>query len=106
MMKAKLGILLLVVAGGIVTLWAQQTKDDAPDRLQRLEDRIAGLEQKVQTLEAQLKALAGMRREGPGLDVPGTSRLPFGSHPEWKPFEFNGETYFIVPLKPGTEEKE
>jgi hypothetical protein len=58
--------------------------------LQRLQNRVILLEKRVETLEAVVRSQS---RDILGLK-PGQEGIPPGA----KPFEFNGTTYYVVPL--------
>jgi hypothetical protein len=76
--------------------------DRGADRLKALENLLndyaqenKSLRRQVKELEAQLEQLRQSRRV---TVIPGPNALPRGQAPlDWKPFEFNGVTYYIVP---------
>lgn len=72
-------------------------------QLDRLQARIQALEQRVEKLEAQKLAPVQASQAPkllpptapPALVVPRPEALP----KNWQPFEFNGMTYYLVPLR-------
>jgi hypothetical protein len=92
-MKKIAPIMLLLGLAGVATLWAQTSQTDQKT-IQQLEARLKALENRVTALEK-----AG---ETKSITLP-SSQLPPESkpRPDWKPFEFNGQTYYVVPLRQG-----
>ena len=61
----------------------------------KLRARVQELEEEVERLQvAQLRLKQNKAIAVPQPGVPGQSQVP----PTWKPFEFNGMTYYVVPL--------
>ena len=73
------------------------------DLLKSYQEENARLRAQVETQQAQLVELEGqivrlMRSKAvmaPQPGVPGQSQVP----PGWQPFQFNGMTYYVVPLE-------
>ena len=101
--------LTLVVSVALIACWvapsrAQEKKKDPAEVLKALEqmlndyrDENATLKARVKDLEGQVQTLKQSRvinvvpqQQGAGAQQP--------PPPSWKPFQFNGGTYYIVPL--------
>jgi hypothetical protein len=92
---------------------AEQAVPPAPDGrvdkdpaklIKSLEDLLKGYEQENAALRAQVAELEArvvrLQRKAvmlPQPNVPGQSQVP----PGWQPFQFNGMTYYVVPLSDG-----
>jgi hypothetical protein len=101
--------LTLVVSVALIACWvapsrAQEKKKDPAEVLKTLEqmlndyrDENATLKARVKDLEGQVQTLKQSRVMNvvPQQQGAGTQQQP---PPSWKPFQFNGGTYYIVPL--------
>jgi hypothetical protein len=65
----------------------EQMVKEYQDENAALKDRVKDLEQQVQTLK-QSRTVTLVPQPGAAGQVP----------PTWKPFQFNGATYYVVPL--------
>ena len=94
-MKTTVPVILFAGLIGASMLWAQDSQTDQKT-IKQLQARLQALEQRVTTLEkkAEIKYMT----------VP-SSQLPPTEKPLGKPFEFNGHTYYVVPLKQGETDK-
>ena len=90
-MKTIATVIVLAVLVSVATVWAQ-TNQKAEKTIQQLEARLKTLEDRVAALEKT--------KETKYITLP-SSQLPPAStpKPDWRPFEFNGQTYYYVPLK-------
>ncbi|MBP8303123.1 MAG: hypothetical protein KBE04_03235 [Phycisphaerae bacterium] len=67
---------------------------DRPD-VERLDKRLDDLEQRIERLEKGLPSVSVLPR---------LPRSPDGPAPRgWLPWEFNGRTYYWIPLSPGAD---
>ena len=75
----------------VSTLMAQNSQSDQKT-IKQLEARLKALESRVTVLE--------QTKETKYITVP-SPQLPPASTPDprWKPFEFNGQTYYAIPLR-------
>lgn len=106
-MKGKVGLGLLVAGLAIATLFAEEKAPAPADAAASLERRIAELERENRELKAKVKdleALLPIQRMllNPGklppiidLDPLQKEQAPKGSVPR----QFNGETFYVVPLQ-------
>ena len=67
------------------------------DLLKGYQDENAALRAKVTELEAQVVRLQRKAVMVPQPGAPGQPQVP----PGWQPFQFNGMTYYVVPLGEG-----
>jgi hypothetical protein len=67
------------------------------DLLKGYQEENAALRAQVAELEAQVVRLQRKAVMVPQPGVPGQSQVP----PGWQPFQFNGMTYYVVPLGDG-----
>src|SRR5436190_12858920 len=76
---------------GVSTLWAQNSQTD--------QNMIKQLEGRLQVLEARVTKLEKIK-ETKYVTLP-SSQFPAASKPDprWRPFEFDGQTYYAIPLK-------
>jgi len=90
-MKTIVTLILFGLLVSVATLWAQTSQKDQRT-IQQLEARLKTLEDRVAALEKT--------KETKYITLP-SSQLPPAStpKPDWRPFEFNGQTYYYVPLK-------
>jgi hypothetical protein len=96
-MKTIIPAILFAALIGVSTLWAQNSQTD--------QKTIKQLEARFQALEARVTALEKIK-ETKCVTLP-SSQLPPASKPDprWRPFEFNGQTYYAIPLKQGEMSK-
>ena len=90
-MKRTLPAILLAGLIGVSLLWAQDSQTDQK-AVKQLQDRVQSLEQRVTALERKVEAKY--------VTLP-SSQVPPGEKPPGRPFEFNGQTYYVVPLQQG-----
>ncbi len=98
---------LLAVVGGILAIVAFCTGSTAPapppseqSQIEQLKEEVASLRGRVESLEKQLKDRSLVVPRG-GRESPMIIRPPGRPGPvpkDWRPFEFNGMTYYIVPV--------
>ena|ERR1041385_1043080 len=96
-MKTIVPVILLAALIGVSTLWAQNSQSDQKT-IKQLEARLQALEARVTVLEST--------KETKYITLP-SSQLPPASKPDprWRPYEFNGQTYYAIPLKQGETDK-
>jgi hypothetical protein len=94
-MKPIVSVLLLAALIGVTTLWAQNSESDQKI-IKQLEARLQALEIRVTSLEKT--------KQTKHVTIP-SSQLPGAAKPPGRPFEFNGQTYYLVPLKSGETQK-
>ena len=94
---------------GVATVLAQTTPSNQK-ATEALENRIKALEQSVATLETLNAKTMGQRSVIFAPSV--TNFAPSSSfevqpvpNPHWKPFQFNNETYYFIPLGLSEENK-
>ena len=89
-MKWMVGILCLSAMAMSWSAAFPASQEDLAKQVQDLKKQVAALEQKVTSLESRLQQLT--------LTIPQTfpelKQLPKG----WQKYEFNGMTYYIVPV--------
>jgi hypothetical protein len=71
-----------------------------PSEIEQLKQEVASLRQRVESLEKQLKDRAFIVPRG-GRESPMIIRPPSRPGPvpkDWRPFEFNGMQYYVVPV--------
>jgi hypothetical protein len=84
---------------------------DLQQRVAALEEKVAQLEKKLDQFPSTIAPPNGAPRAPtaplpPGTQLPQqTPQLPPGVPPNAVPREFNGQTYYIVPLTKGTPKK-
>ena len=87
--------------GGLIQIAPADKNTERMKALERaLEESVrenAILKRRVKELEVQVEKL----RDSRGVNIlPGPLRMPDNKvPPDWKPFEFNGVTYYIVPCE-------
>ena len=98
-------VALVIGLIGVATLWAQTTPSNQKNN-EALEARIKALEERVTSLER----LTARTTAGPAnlIAAPSQTNSALSSflqvppapapNPRWKPFQFNNETYYFVPL--------
>ena len=94
----------IFVLAAVISAHPPQTQSYPPSLsdVEELEKRIAFLENKVRDMEAELKELKRWKkyvviaRKSLGL-----KSIP----PEWKPYRYDGETYYLIPLESFTKSK-
>src|ERR1700752_2258052 len=95
-------IILCTMALMICSASARGADPSAPDadEVARLKARVSGLEGQVRDLKQQLEARQAVPAIPDGPVQPYTLRvIPKAPiHPDARPFEFNGRTYYIMPL--------
>lgn len=89
-------VIIFILAG---SSFAQESAN--AEEIIKLKDQINKLEMKVneqsETIKKLQKEISGLKSQGPLLAIPKSGdikSLPKGS----RPFYFNGQTYYIVPL--------
>lgn len=76
--------------------WAQEKTDkekNERNQIEKLTKQVEMLEKRIKSLEKQLRSMDRMQVETPKT-FPKLQKLPQG----WREHEFNGMTYYIVPL--------
>ena len=109
------GVALVGVAGlgfpGMPASRAQTPVEKPPAAAETLEQKVARLERQVADLQKQIEELK-RQRQPPLTLAPAVPSVPFGSGglrqaqpsvlpPGAKPFEFNGQTYYHIPIQQG-----
>jgi hypothetical protein len=92
-------MLLLGIAGvlSIVALAIAETNE--PDGPKDMAAQVKGLKNEVDSLQSRLAKLEKQVGELANL----TKVYPAPGEPRgWKPFQFNGQTYYLVPVKEET----
>ena len=99
-MKRTIHLILLAGLIGASMLWAQDSQTDQ-ETIKQLQLRLHALEQRVTALEkkAETKYIALPPSQFEPQQPPHTEKPP------GQPFEFNGKTYYMVPLKQGDADK-
>jgi hypothetical protein len=101
-MRKKLAVLMAAALGiGLVAFLSSaeiargMLQQDGGNSFQELQKRVGKLETQVTALQKQLKELESRRvLTIPGSQLPQGSAIPPGS----RPYKFNGQTYWYVPL--------
>jgi hypothetical protein len=101
-MKKKLAALMAVALGiGLVAFLSsaetapEMQRQDSGKSIQELQKRVEKLETEIRALQKQMKELESRRTITiPGSQLPKGFPIPQGS----KPFKFNGQTYWYVPV--------
>jgi len=100
---------LVIAAALILPRHTVQRQSDNSGQLKELLTRVGQLESKAAALEKELEQV---RRQAPNLiytpanelfPAPATVPAPEQIPPGWKPYPFNGTTYYITPLGTGME---
>jgi predicted RNase H-like nuclease (RuvC/YqgF family) len=102
MLKKTIPILLLCILT-VSLSWTQdeaEKDEDAIKRIEKLTEQVEMLEKRIKSLEQQLRSLERLRIEIP-KNFPKFKKLPEG----WREHEFNGMTYYIVPLNTDKKKK-
>src|SRR5882724_486780 len=94
---------LIIATALVFARHPAQTKSDNGQQLRELKSQIDRLETKAAALQKELDQL---RKQTPAvIYTPANQLIPptTGSEPQqippgWKPFEFNGLTYYLTPL--------
>ena len=105
LMKALTPVIVVLGLIGVATVLAQ-TGPTNQKATEALENRIKALEQRVATLETLNARIMNQRSVifvpsvtnsalSPSVGVYPAPTLP---NPQWRPFEFNNETYYFIPL--------
>ena len=105
MKRTRLLLLIGVITTGIVlgVAAASQPLQDSTE-IERFREELAALRRRVESLEKQVKDRSIVipkqnGRQGPIVIQP--YRSPREIPKDWKPFDFNGMQYYIVPVNNG-----
>ena len=84
-----------IVVGAATGIWATTASSDSAEDLdvREIEKGLADLEKRIERLEKRPPSSSWPSRLPWGLDRP----VPRG----WQPWEFNGRTYYWIPLRQG-----
>jgi len=101
MKKTILVIFLCILISSFSWSQAEIEKDeDVIKQVEKLTNQVEMLEKRIKSLEKQLQSVDRMRIEIPKT-FPKLQKLPKG----WREHEFNGLTYYIVPLSKEIKKK-
>lgn len=102
----------LIIAAALVLRHPVPNRTDDGKQLQELRNRIGQLESKAGALEKELGEMRKLPQPSPAVIykpanevIPSVtiSPTPAQHPPGWKPFKFNGTTYYFTPLGQAAE---
>ena len=88
-MKTTIPIAVIVccVLGSVWAVAANERQEPKPSEVEALRDRVKALEDRVAAMEEQVRV------------APRLLRTPRQVPERWQPREFNGMTYYVIPIE-------
>lgn len=102
-MKKTIAFVILIIFLGVPISWSQSSTDNEKDlskQVVKLKKQVEMLEKRIKSLEKQLDSYDRLHRKIL-KNVPTLQKVPEG----WKAVEYEGLTYYIVPLVHETKKK-
>jgi hypothetical protein len=99
-MKRMIAVLISIALPAILILSMGATSSEPsekPSEIEQLRQEVASLRQRVEALEKQVQENSiVIPKKGPAVISPPWRQRP--APKDWKPFEFNGMPFYIVPI--------
>jgi hypothetical protein len=93
---------VILAAALVAPSRAQEKKKDPAEVMKSLEQMVKDYQDENATLKARVKELEGqvehLKQNRVVNVLPTQPAVPGQMPPTWKPFQFNGATYYLVPL--------
>ncbi len=89
----------IVLAGVVLCVQAASSEPvQESSEIEQLKDEIAALRRRVEALEKRLPDLPIIVPKDNGRQGPIVIEPPSPTRKDWRPFEFNGMQFYVVPL--------
>lgn len=99
-MKRIIAVLIAIALPVILILsmgaTSSELSDEKSSEIEKLRQEVASLRQRVEVLEKQVQEHSFTVPPGGPIVIPPYRRQP--APKDWKPFEFNGTTFYVVPV--------